>query len=1705
MNRGKKTILVMVAMFFSLFVVLSNNELKIKGGQQSITSQTVFDKINSSGGIIYPSNPTLYTDDRDNVLAGDTIDFTFTTPEGGLEVGSHWKGYKYVCSGLICIWQQQYKYYGKIKYGWSASTSGFSMQEAYTYEGEEEADFSISIPSKYSGTYYLRIVFDEDIKFGDLKLSNEGKIFSIFSQDNKEITYKYKVLAKNEAPKIYCNGSVVTSAKILKECKLSFSDDLLLSSYKVKNLKTNRNFINTSISGTSDAGISLSEGNWEVTVYDIKNQSTYYDITVDTTAPVWTATDITEVKVGTTLSFKLTDSGSGISNYSSDLWGYKWDTEGRNTPTTATLEKTFKNKTSSEISFEVEVPSNVTKRTTYYLWIKKIGEDNAGNMSSHSGKETYSKATYSSGYFVYKYTIVPEDEEAPKIKYGSTELSTNMTYYKYSSLGIKLTFSDDKKLSYYKITSSYSLMGYTSTSVIDEGNLSGTSYSYTLTKSGTYTIVLEDAANHTTTGKITIDGTSPTIKCGNDTTLSTSLSSPTFINTNCNLSFSDENFSSYSISGAKSASGSGTSYSLSNEGAYTITATDKANNTTTVYLTIDTTAPVISCNNNALSGKITYINKNCTLLFEDDKAFGSYSISGSKTVNNKSVSGIGGDYDTLTSGNYTITLEDKAGNTTTRVIIIDKTAPKIMCNGTALSTSSSSPTYSNTNCNLSFSDDNFSSYSISGTESASGTDVDDEITLSSQGVYTILAYDEALNSQRGYVAIDKTGPVWSLYSKETTVDVYLTDTSSKIYYYGNKNEFYSYAWSESDNSAPDQWNDFDYYDKKNEIFKFTANIPSSTLTKDYYLWIKNQGKDNAGNIADTFEGDKTPISKGTDYNDYLIYKFTVKGTTTDVESPKILCGGKEVTSNVTLPSCNLSFSDDVALAAYKISGKMDTNTIEISGTKTNVLSTLTETGGYTVIVKDAAGKTTERKIRINTAGPKAKLNEEEDLLENTGYFVNSSYTLTLNVDSYVTAEYQVVADLNFLSSTNNAEKYKYPSILKAGTQYSIKDLLGGQIGTYLVKLTFESNAVATKGNTSDYYFNLNDSYLGCIKVNGEKHCDTKNITIVGTKETKVELEDGGVIVHGYSNVEIPYIKSTDNENKTITDVFGNEFAINVNISSRSITESDLCLMINGIKTVPENGKVYYSSSNVTIVNNNVGLDGTQIKNEIQNSTNGPLTKYVATLDDDVRVFYVYVASNPMMSIYEKNTEFAFKWSNTSYSSYMFKTGFEGIAVTGYDLDEGFEFYNWGLKTTNTSSLVINGSGLFSLTLHYANVGTVSKEIMFIFGYNNDMKDEIMEFKTTNNTEIIIEGMTKYNGDDVVQIDNKDVDIYYKINEKINPKIIINDNDGIQKVEISKNVINNDEYKKENDSDFDKEESYSDKSYEISLSFDDKNDEKAIYKIKVIDDFGNSTEKSYILISINRDVSINNGSVGKKDGGYVYSKKLDGFTVENNKNEYNENVFTNIINGKLNSEITLKDTKISFDYPLLSKTLNINYITDLSYDAVDTSNSNSVALYVQACIEKKTGKNYDEFIQEGMHISFKTKSISKLSTSSNSYREGTLYLADLLSYVDNDIFDKLIEEPISGYITTSKVDNLADAKKNIEHHGIDLSITDYSVTISIYNESYKYASFGLYNNLVPVTIQIDENNTSSTNSSVINGNDLVTLDMLPSYKKEQYSI
>ncbi|MEH7307271.1 Ig-like domain-containing protein [Neobacillus drentensis] len=155
--------------------------------------------------------------------------------------------------------------------------------------------------------------------------------------------------------------------------------------------------------------------------------------------------------------------------------------------------------------------------------------------------------------------------------------------------------------------------------------------------------MVSDEAGNQTTVHFVIDKTAPSI---------IGAANGVAYNTNVTITFDE---GSAKLNNAEFTSGT----VISKEGKYTLVVTDLAGNKTTVEFTIDKTAPVVS----GVSNNANY-SKDVTISFTEGTATLDGKAVGTKTV-------------VKTEGKHVFVVTDAAGNKTTVVFTIDKTAPVV--------------------------------------------------------------------------------------------------------------------------------------------------------------------------------------------------------------------------------------------------------------------------------------------------------------------------------------------------------------------------------------------------------------------------------------------------------------------------------------------------------------------------------------------------------------------------------------------------------------------------------------------------------------------------------------------------------------------------------------------------------------------------------------------------------------------------------------------------------------------------------------------------------------------------------------------------------------------------------------------------------------------------------------------------------------------
>ena len=207
--------------------------------------------------------------------------------------------------------------------------------------------------------------------------------------------------------------------------------------------------------------------------------------------------------------------------------------------------------------------------------------------------------------------------------------------------------------------------------------------------------------------------------------------------------------------------GSTRSWSSNNlsEGSHTIIVTDKAGNSTPKTFIVDKTAPVFSVNAFYKAGQtvsITITETNFNNATYDGKILSVVNLKASIATNN------------LADGSHSIVVTDKAGNSTTKSFIVDKTLPVFTLN--AFYNESETVTLSITETNLDYV--TFDDV----TTTARSWETDDL----AEGSHTIRATDKAGNATEHSFIVDKTAPDFSVnafYNASETVLIEITEVN----------------------------------------------------------------------------------------------------------------------------------------------------------------------------------------------------------------------------------------------------------------------------------------------------------------------------------------------------------------------------------------------------------------------------------------------------------------------------------------------------------------------------------------------------------------------------------------------------------------------------------------------------------------------------------------------------------------------------------------------------------------------------------------------------------------------------------------------------------------------------------------------------------------------------------------------------------------
>ena len=187
--------------------------------------------------------------------------------------------------------------------------------------------------------------------------------------------------------------------------------------------------------------------------------------------------------------------------------------------------------------------------------------------------------------------------------------------------------------------------------------------SWTAQNAGTYNIVVTDKAGNETSYTIIVDKTAPVVNNGN--------LDGAYVNHSVSLYIDEKNDYTLTVTrdGNELVGYQDNMFELSHDGVYVVTVVDVAGNETVVEFTIDKTNPVLYVNDEKVeAGETIYVNEDAKMTV-DETNLESFTSNG----NDRTESILKGSWTAQNNGLYNIVVTDKAGNTATYTIVVDKT------------------------------------------------------------------------------------------------------------------------------------------------------------------------------------------------------------------------------------------------------------------------------------------------------------------------------------------------------------------------------------------------------------------------------------------------------------------------------------------------------------------------------------------------------------------------------------------------------------------------------------------------------------------------------------------------------------------------------------------------------------------------------------------------------------------------------------------------------------------------------------------------------------------------------------------------------------------------------------------------------------------------------------------------------------------------
>ncbi len=419
------------------------------------------------------------------------------------------------------------------------------------------------------------------------------------------------------------------------------------------------------------------------------------------------------------------------------------------------------------------------------------------------------------------------------------------------------------------------------------------------------------------------------------------------------------------------------------EGTHVIIVTDKAGNATECSFIVDRTAPVLFINE--------FYNASDTveLQVEEDYLL-------RITLNGEEVNGLNMPASEMQEGKYTVIAYDKAGNGTSKLFTVDKTAPEFTLNAFYNASGIVRIRVSDMNFDYITLDEDF----VESTNIQAATLED--------GVHTVVAYDKAGNTTKKTFIVDKTAPI--LYLAEyysVGKNVYLQPLEENVEYIELDGAITQEEIILSDNLsdgihtvkivdlAGNSMTVSFVVDKiapefyLNEFYR-SADTVSLKITENNLRYVELDGMTTeltSWQCANLSEGEH--VVKAVDFAGNSTAQTFIIDKTYPVIS--LTNDGKPLDTSF--------FTADVVFLIHVTESYLDTVTINgnIVTDYTVIVSTL-EDGKYTVIAVDKAGNTVSTEFTVDKTAPSVTLRRNMADIESEGAYISSFDTVSVVVE-----------------------------------------------------------------------------------------------------------------------------------------------------------------------------------------------------------------------------------------------------------------------------------------------------------------------------------------------------------------------------------------------------------------------------------------------------------------------------------------------------------------------------------------------------------------------------------------------------------------------------------------------------------------------------------------------------------------------------------